>query len=123
MARASHCMVVDGDYIVEASTLHGVRRVLLSEAMKGCTEVGRITYQVPNAEAGLEWARHQVDKGYDWKGALGLALSPDRDWQADDRWECFELAAATIHKAGRTIFRDTGHVSGNMLMAIRPEAA
>lgn len=123
MARASHCMVVDGDYIVEASTLHGVRRVLLSEAMRGCTEVGRITYQVPNAEAGLEWARQQVDKGYDWKGALGLALSPDRDWQEDDRWECFELAAATIHKAGRIIFQDTGHISGNMLMAIHPEAA
>jgi uncharacterized protein YycO len=123
MALASHCMVADGDYIVEANMMYGVRRVPLAEAMKGCTEVGRITYQVPNAEAGLEWVRQQVGKGYDWKGAFGLALSPNRDWQEDDRWDCFELGAATIHKAGRIIFKDTGHVSGNMLMAIHPEAA
>lgn len=120
MARASHCMVVDGDHIIEANMVHGTRRAPLSEAMKGCIEVDRIAYQVPDAEAGLRWARSQAGKRYDWMGALGLALSPDRDWQRDDAWECSELAAAVIHKAGRIIFREVGHVSGNMLMAIQP---
>lgn len=120
MARASHCMILDGDCIIEANMLYGVRRVPLFTAMKGCIEVDRISYQVPDAEAGLGWARQQVEKGYDWQGAFGLALSPDREWQQESLWNCFEIAAGALHKAGRIAFRSVGHVSGNMLMSIHP---
>jgi uncharacterized protein YycO len=113
-------MILDGEYIIEAHMMHGVRRVPLAEAMKGCVEVDRIAYQVPDAEAGLGWARDQVGKGYDWQGAFGLALSPDREWQDEGKWECFELVAATLAHAGREIFQDVGHVSGTLLLMIKP---
>lgn len=121
IARASHCLVQDGDYLIEASAEHGVRRALATEALKGLTVVRVVEYEVPDAEAGLAWLRTQVGKPYDYKGAIGLAIAPDRDWTEDDMWFCFELTAATLLKAGRNSFReDAGHISGETLMAIKP---
>lgn len=121
VADASHCLIKDGDYFIEASMEHGVRRALADEALKSLTVVDTITYNVSNAEAGIAFARSQVGKSYDFKGAFGIALAPDRDWTQDDKWFCFELAAATLAKAGRNDFReDAGHISGNLLMAIKP---
>lgn len=120
-ALASHCLIKDGDYIIEANMEHGVRRSKADVALKGLTIVKEIEYTVPDAEAGLAWARTQVGLPYDWKGAFGLSLAPNRNWAEPDEWFCFELAAATLAKAGRDYFReDAGHISGNLLMAIKP---
>jgi hypothetical protein len=72
LALASHSIIVDGAYAIEAHMLYGVRRVLLEVALEGLTEVARRDYAVPDAQGGIEWARKQVRKGYDWKGAFGL---------------------------------------------------
>lgn len=119
-ALASHCMIIDGDHIIEANMMHGVRRIPLSEALIGCVEVARIEYHVPCAEDGLQWAREQVPKPYDWLGAFGLALAPGRNWQDETDWFCFELVAAALAKAGLDVFDDHGHITGSMLMAIKP---
>lgn len=120
MALASHCLIEDGDYCIEASMLHGTRRVLKSEALKGAEVVAVVKYEVPDAEAGLEFARNQVGKPYDFKGAFGLALSPYRDWAEPDCWFCFELAAATLEKAGRDAFVNIGHINDSILLALKP---
>lgn len=121
VAPASHCLIKDGDYLIEASMEHGVRRVLAAEALKGLTVVQEVSFSVPDAEAGLAWVRTQVGMPYDWFGAFGLALAPDREWMQPDKWFCFELAAATLVHAGRADFReDAGHISGNLLMALKP---
>lgn len=121
VAPASHCLIKDGDYYIEAAMLHGVRRSHTSIALKGLTVVDEVTYDVMDAEAGLAWARSQIGKPYDYHGAFGLALAPDRDWTEPDKWFCFELAAATLAKAGRNPFReDAGHISGNLLLALKP---
>jgi uncharacterized protein YycO len=88
--------------------------------MKGLTEVARVSYEVLDSEAGLEWARTQVGSKYDFKGAFGLALSPYRDWSEEGSWFCYELAAATLAKAGKDCFRVTGHITENVLLAIKP---
>src|SRR5439155_14349849 len=67
VAPMSHCLIKDGDYYIEANMEHGVRRVLAAEALKGLTVVEEMTYTVPDAEAGLAWARTQVGKSYDFK--------------------------------------------------------
>lgn len=115
---ASHCMIVDGDHVIEAHMLHGVRRVPIDEALHGMTIVSRRDYTVLQAEAGLQWAREQIGKPYDWPGAFGLALAPNRNWQDDADWFCFELGAAVIDKAGRALFEDNAHVTGTLLLAI-----
>jgi uncharacterized protein YycO len=119
-SQSSHAMIVDGDYVIEATMLHGTRRVLKAEALKGAVVVADVHYSVPDAEAGLAWARAQVGLPYDFKGAVGLALSPDRDWTEQDSWFCYELAAATLKAAGRDVFKHYGHISENQLLAIKP---
>lgn len=120
IAESSHCLVVDGDFATEAHLLHGVRRVPLAEALKGLTIVRTVDYEVLDAEAGLSFLRSQVGKRYDYKGACGLGLAPDRNWQDPEDWFCFELAAAGLAAAGRTLFRDNAHITGTTLLAIIP---
>lgn len=119
-ATASHCLIKDGDYLIEANMLHGVRRVPAAEALKGLTVIETVEFSVRDAEAGMEWARAQAGKKYDFAGAFGLALAPDRKWAEGDSWFCFELAAATLKEAGRDEFRNNGHITGTTLMALKP---
>lgn len=121
LAPASHCLIVDGDQAIEANMLHGVRRVPLVEALAGAEVVATVDYIVPNAEAGLCWARSEAARGanYDFKGAFGL-LEPGRNWQDPDKWFCFEFAAMAIHQAGRVMFRNVSHISGATLLAVDP---
>lgn len=126
--RSSHAIIVDGDYGIEAKMAwregwklkSGVRRVLLSEALVGATVVATIPFTVPDAEAGLQWARTQVGKPYDFMGALGLLVPSDRAWQADSDWWCYELAARAVHEAGRPVFAALGHITGRELAGVNP---
>lgn len=118
-AVASHCIIVDGDFAIEATMLHGVRRVPLAEALKGSIVVDQVDYSVPDAEAGLRWARGQVGGRYDYAGAFGM-LTPDRNWQDPADWFCFEFGAMTIHQAGRRLFRNVSHISASTLLAVDP---
>jgi hypothetical protein len=122
IAPASHVICVDGDYAIEANMLHGVRRVPLKEALGTAKIVADISYSVPDADAGLTWLRSEAARNapYDWKGAFGLGLAPDRNWQNPEDWFCFELFAAGMCKSGRTVFRDNAHVNAYMLMSLLP---
>ncbi len=119
-ARASHSMLIDGDWVIHATMFHGVVRVPASQAMQGQVLVAYRHYLVPDPEAGLAWARSQVGKSYDFAGAVGLSLKPDRHWQKDDRWFCHELCAAAIHQAGRQLFASAGHVTDTALLLVNP---
>lgn len=114
-------MVIDGDHAIHATMLHGVVRQPIAEALRGYGVVSRREYGVPDAEAGLVWAREQVGKLYDFSGAFGLSLKPDRDWQEDNRWFCHELCAATIQAAGRKLFTKCGYVTDTVLLLV-PES-
>lgn len=124
IAPASHVIIVDGKsgYGMEASMTHGVRRALLSEMLKGLTTVARIKYDVPDAEAGLVWARETAQRKakYDYRGALALGLAPDRDWQEDTDWFCFEFGCNVLAKSGRKIFSNSARITANMLMSVNP---
>jgi hypothetical protein len=88
--------------------------------MKGQTIVEVVHFRVPDADAGLAWVRTQVGLKYDYPGALGLALAPDREWSDETDWFCFELAAATLSAAGRDYFKVNAHITGTMLQAMKP---
>ena len=120
-ARASHSMVLDGDYVIHATMLHGVIRQPLSEALQNQTIVMQREYDVPDMDAGIEWAKTQVGKSYDFKGAFGIALSPDRKWNEDDSWFCHEFCAAFLHASGKKLFTDFGHVTDSALILVNPE--
>ena len=120
LSLSSHCMIECDSVIYEASMTHGVRCVGREEALAGATVVGRIHYTVPDAKAGLDWAAAQCGKPYDWRGAIGLGLTPYRDWTEDDSWYCYELCAGALRAAGRDEFTNLRHVGETALMAIKP---
>ncbi len=120
LALSSHCLIDTGVAVYEAHMLHGVRCVPLDVAMKGQTIVKITDYQVPSVMAGLKWASEQVGTPYDWPGALGLGLTPGRDWLQDDKWFCYEFAAGVLQAAGRPLFANLTHVGETALMSISP---
>jgi hypothetical protein len=121
LAVSNHCMLVDGDdYVIHATMLHGVVRQLKADALKGQIVVATRHYQVQDAEAGLKWARGEIGKPYDFQGAFGTSLAPDREWQKNDAWYCYELFAAALERAGRVLFRQYGHVTDSMLLMVAP---
>jgi len=129
LARSSHSLVVDGDHALEARMLWiegrqirtGVRRVPLEEALSGATVTQELNYQVPDAPAGLAWGREMAEKRvpYDFKGAAGLSIEPDRNWQEEDKFFCHEFSGTVIHKSGLILFPDCGHLTERELMATR----
>jgi hypothetical protein len=120
LGLSSHCLIDAGVAMYEANMLHGVRCVPRDVALNGLTIVRQVAYQVPDAMAGYKWASEQVGAPYDWPGALGLGLTPDRDWKQDDKWFCYEYAAGVIQAAGRPVFANLTHVGETALMAINP---
>lgn len=144
-AASSHGIVVDGEHAIEAHMIYGVRRLPLIEALKGATVVRIVDYPVQNAEAGLTWFRSHLctytpvlprwlpqalhgvvgtamlmlHNNYDYKGALGLGITPEREWQDPSRLFCFEGIAGAIKEAGMDIFADTGHITEATLLAVR----
>lgn len=123
MALASHSMIVDEDHVIEATFWHGVRRVPRYVALRGSILVAERAYEVPDAQAGISWARGlaAAKAKYDRLGALGLGLAPGRRWQDPADWFCFEVIAGAAAKAGRIMFDDFAHVTGTMLMAVPEE--
>lgn len=145
-ALSSHCLIVDGDYMIEAHMIYGVRRARASDALNGLTTVQTVDYSVPDAEAGLTWARGQVcgysyarpgwmpawicptvaavmlalHNNYDWRGAFGTALTPWRDWFDPVSWFCYELGAGALRAAGRDAFAHTGYITESTLLSIKP---
>ncbi len=100
--------------------LHGVRKISLEDALEHSIIIDKRQYSVPDADAGFAWAEAQIGKSYDWAGALGLGLTPGRDWKQDDKWFCYEFAAAVIHASGRQVFASLSNVGETALMAINP---
>ena len=97
----SHCALVDGGYIIEASATKagrhkaGVRVRLLSELLAESSHHEYIKIPCSDPHAALAWALMQVGRPYDYRGVLGFPLRGD--WQADDSWFCSELVAAAIN--------------------------
>lgn len=120
LSLSSHCLIDDGDVIYEANMLHGVRGVDRDTAMAGLTVVKITHYQVPDRLAGIAWAKRQCGAPYDWPGAIGLGLTPSRDWKQADKWFCYEYAAGILLGAGRPLFENLTHVNETALMAINP---
>lgn len=119
-ARASHSMILDGDHVIHATMTGGVIRQPYEVAMKHQTIVTVRDYTVHDREAGIAWAMAQVGKSYDFKGAFGVALEPDREWREDDSWFCHELSAGFLNACGKRAFSQFGHVTDTALLLINP---
>lgn len=95
-----HCGVLDYErkVVIEALMFRGVVPTPLDEWIDRYPRVAFRKFEVPEAERGLAFARRQVGKGYDYKGAAGVPFRAD--WQDDERWYCHELLEAALKQAG-----------------------
>jgi uncharacterized protein YycO len=95
-----HCGVLDQERqeVIEPLMFKGVVRTPLHEWIDRYPRVGFRAYEVPNAQVGLTFARAQVGKPYDYRGAFGVPLRAN--WDNPGAWYCHELLEAALKEAG-----------------------
>lgn len=102
-SRWSHVSIVDGDHVIEAVALHGVRRIPLTDAIGRAKRHALVELPCRNPHAVITAAITQLGKPYDYTAVLGIGLH--RDWQEDDAWYCAELVAWAFDHANEPLFR------------------
>lgn len=89
----SHCgLLVDG-HVYEATALHGVVCRPLEAFLEGTSASSshQISVTLEQKAHLVRRATSQLNKRYDWFGALGIAFH--RDWDDEDLWFCSEYVA------------------------------
>lgn len=94
----SHVGIIDGDRVIEATFADGVRSRTLASLMRDRPLHCIVEIDVPNEQRGIEFARAQIGKPYDYAGVLGLGFN--RNWEESSRWYCDELWMSTMAAAG-----------------------
>lgn len=99
----SHCAILDGGEVIEATTSHGVSVRSLDDFLAASSRWEVVEVPAADPAAVIAAARAQIGRRYDWAGVLGIAIR--RAWQQADAWFCSELVAASFHAAGTPLFR------------------
>ncbi len=102
-SRWSHVAIIDGDDVIEAAALHGVRRVSVIDAINRAKRGEVVEFPALDPDRIIAAAAGQIGKPYDYTALIGLGLR--RDWQESDSWFCSELVAWAFHEAGEPLFR------------------
>ena len=121
--RWSHCALYTCDEtVVEARFPTGVAETQIGDFMRRYPRPGQravVAYRVHDAQAGIDWARRQIGKGYDWRAVAGLALRSA--WHQADRWTCSELVEMALARAGRPRWRDdASRITPNLSYMLLP---
>lgn len=117
--RWSHVAIMDNAarLCIEAHPIDGVRVVIPQTVLDGALDYAYVHVPCARACDVLQAAYSQVGKPYDFAAIFGFLFH--RDWQEDDRWFCFELAAWCFAKGGSPIIRaDAVHRVTGWLYAV-----
>jgi hypothetical protein len=98
----SHCGVVVGDYVIEATMFRGVVATPLEE-FKRDRKWAIVEFPVEDEEAAIKALYKEIGKKYDWLGLLGMPFI--RRWHSTDNWFCSELTAYVLKEGGLSCFR------------------
>jgi uncharacterized protein YycO len=106
----SHVAILDGEYIIEATGSHGVRRVPFSEALAEYDDYAIVAYEVPRPRLGIDFARSKVGSKYDIPAYLWFMVGPvlrlighDVEYDHPKKFICSELANDVLKMAGRQL--------------------
>lgn len=99
----SHCGIIDGDNVIQATTSHGVCITPMAEFTLLASEWSIVEFEADEV-ATIKAARNQLYKPYDWKGCAGIFFH--REWNEDDAWFCSELVAWALEQGGLKLFRE-----------------
>jgi uncharacterized protein YycO len=113
-SRWSHVAIVDGDTAIEA-VWPRVRRVPLAHLLETHRDHEFAEIDVEMESVALSFAGSQIGKRYDLRALFGL-ITPTRDWERTEQWDCAELVAAAINAGSRKhLFRNEARVTPQML--------
>ena len=90
----SHCGIIDGDYVIDATLASGVRRIPFSEWKTHYTKYEIVKFPVKNTKESIAFARNQIGKKYDPLGIISLVIH--RNIEDRNKYFCSELVAATV---------------------------
>lgn len=102
-SRWSHVSIVDGDEVIEAVAIHGVRRAALLQRLDDAVDHAFADLQCVDPEIVIAAAESQIGKPYDYTAVAGMGLH--RDWQEMDSWFCSELIAWAFEEGKSGLFR------------------
>lgn len=106
-SRWSHCAVMFGNTVIEATADDGVCITPISAFLKRYARTAMVDVEVGDRDGAIYAAlMSQVGKPYDWSGALSLFFRR-RSWNDDDAWWCSELIPWAWAEAGIPMFRAT----------------
>lgn len=89
-SRWSHCGIVDGDNVIEATAKRGVIVTPIAE-FKSRYRNFAIAELPCREQDPISIARQQIGKKYDWSAVFSIVLRAG--WDSDDKWFCAELVA------------------------------
>lgn len=100
-SRWSHCGILDGDKVIEATALHGVVVTPLHEFIARYNRYSIADMLVSDDSEAINRALSQVGKRYDFSAIFGILLRSG--WNSDSAWFCSELVAhaADTYRADR----------------------
>ena len=106
----SHVALVNSsDDAIESRAFAGVKMTTLREATAVAAK-WTVRAVVCDESSAWSFAVQQLGKPYDWGAVFGIGLH--RDWNADDKWFCSELVAASLMAGGTMIVnKPTGRVT------------
>lgn len=121
-SRWSHVAIVDGENVIEA-VWPKVRRSSLAHLLETHRDYEIAEIDVELDAVALSFAGSQIGKRYDWRALFGL-ITPTRDWERTEQWDCAELVAAAINAGSRKpLFRDKARVTPQMIYLLSKAAS
>lgn len=113
-------MLFDDGTLIGSTGHDGVQKLTLDERING--DPYRIykyridEIKLPNEDRAREFAEAQIGKPYDYTAVFAFLLPWRENWNANRKWFCSELAAATINHGGLQIARtDAWRITPNFL--------
>lgn len=98
-----HCGILyDDNTVIESRALAGVKGVTLQD-FKNRGDWCIIEYDVADEVKAKQFLFRQLDKPYDWGGAIAYPFRGD--WQDRKKWYCSELVAATFEAGSSQLVR------------------
>ena len=119
IALSSHCYIDIDGRLYQAATKFGVNVVNMDILKETETIVSIREYPVLDKSAAIDFLIAQIGKKYDYLGALGLAIAPDRKWNEDDSWFCYELVAGCLRAGLGEQFNNINHITETALLSIQ----
>lgn len=113
-SKWSHVAILDGEDVIEA-VWPRVRRTSFKHLVESHKDFEVVDITVGSDVSALAFASSQIGKRYDWRALFGL-VTPTRDWERPEEWDCAELVAASINYGSTVpLFRDKARVTPQML--------